>query len=113
MSAEFELSGIAELAGIDIEAFVSGGGRLVRYEYCISSIVFTFRRASRIHFLPPGSKGRARGLAYALFSFLFGWWGIPWGMIYTAQVIRSDLRGGHDVTAEFLARLPQAPVPEN
>jgi hypothetical protein len=44
---------------------------------------------------------------------LLGWWGFPWGFIYTPQVIAKNLQGGVDVTANVLASLPrpsQAPV---
>ena len=42
-----------------------------------------------------------------------GWWGIPWGPIYTIQSIYNNSRGGKDVT-EAVAnslRAQAAPIP--
>jgi len=37
-------------------------------------------------------------------SLLLGWWGIPWGPIYTVQVVGGNLRGGvRETVAERLA----------
>jgi len=33
---------------------------------------------------------------------LFGWWGIPWGFIYTPMSIISNISGGKDVTQSVL-----------
>jgi ATP-dependent phosphoenolpyruvate carboxykinase len=33
---------------------------------------------------------------------LLGWWGIPWGPIYTIAAVVTNIRGGKDVTAEIL-----------
>ena len=34
------------------------------------------------------------GLPYSFFTFLLGWWGIPWGPIYTVQAIYRNFKGG-------------------
>jgi len=44
-------------------------------------------------------------------SLLAGWWGIPWGPIWTVQALVTNFRGGKDVTAEIAGRLQQSPVP--
>jgi hypothetical protein len=38
-------------------------------------------------------------------SLLFGWWGLPWGLIYTPLTLWTNLSGGRDVTAELRERL--------
>ena len=44
-------------------------------------------------------------LPYTLLSAVLGWWGIPWGPIYTVQSIASNIKGGKDVTQQILASL--------
>jgi hypothetical protein len=34
------------------------------------------------------------GLLYSFGTLLLGWWGIPWGPIYTVQAIARNFRGG-------------------
>ena len=37
--------------------------------------------------------------AYTLVSLVFGWWGFPFGLIYTPMALITNLSGGRDVTA--------------
>jgi hypothetical protein len=81
------------------------GSRLVFYEYCISLVFITLRRPSRLHRLAPGRSGVVEGLPYTLLTLALGWWGIPWGIIYTPLVLWTNLSGGREITAEELLRL--------
>jgi hypothetical protein len=85
------------------EREVLAGGRYVIFEYCISVLVLSFKRNSGIVYLKPGQSGFAQGLPYSLISFFAGWWGIPWGPIWTIATIISNMSGGRDVTQEVLA----------
>jgi hypothetical protein len=100
-----ELPGLEKWTPAQVESAVAAGGRLIFYEYCVSLVAITLRRASRIHVVGPSDHGFVRGLPYALLSLVFGWWGLPWGLIYTPIVIFTDLTGGCEVTAEVLSRL--------
>ena len=51
----------------------------------------------------------AKGLPWTGLSLLAGWWGIPWGPIWTIQALVTNLRGGKDVTAEIAGRLQPSP----
>ena len=73
--------------------------RWVVFEYCISVIAVTLRRPSRPFRLKSGQRAWVRGLPYVLISLLFGWWGLPWGIIYTPLTIFANLSGGCDITA--------------
>jgi len=42
------------------------------------------------------------GWMYSLVSLLLGWWGLPWGLIWTPTVVYRNLRGGHATTAGAL-----------
>jgi hypothetical protein len=93
------------MGAADVEREVAAGARFVFFEYCISFVVLTLRRPSRIYFVEPGQGIRLRGMRYSLVSLLLGWWGAPWGLIYTPLTIMNNLAGGCDVTTEVLASL--------
>ena len=62
--------------------------------------------ASRVRiYLRPGELGLVRGLPFSLLSMLVGWWGIPWGVVYTPLVLITNFSGGRDITKEVLAAL--------
>jgi hypothetical protein len=84
------------------------GYRLVFYEYCISLVFITLRRPTRLYRVPADSWGLLPGLPYTLVTLLFGWWGIPWGFIYTPLVLWTNLSGGREVTAEESRRWQSA-----
>lgn len=92
---------------------INRGARFVVYQYCVSIVFMTFRRSTAAQFLKPGESAVAKGLPWTALSTIVGWWGIPWGFIYTPQVIYKNLKGGIDVTPLVLARLqqPAQPVP--
>jgi hypothetical protein len=81
------------------------GGRFVVYYYTVSLLVVTMRNPSEIHFLHAHENGLGRGLKYSLLSLIFGWWGFPWGPIYTIGSIATNFNGGKDVTQEVCRSL--------
>jgi hypothetical protein len=91
-----------------IRAELDRGGRFVIYQYCISVVFMTFRRPSDIHFVRAGEGAAGKGLKFTLVSVVFGWWGIPWGPIWTIQSIWNNSRGGRDVTQQIVASAGQA-----
>lgn len=94
----------------DINRELARGGKFVVYHYCISIIVATFRRSSEVHFIPAGHSRFSKGLIFTLISFIFGWWGIPWGPIYTIGSIGTNLMGGRDVTSELINSMNQVDI---
>lgn len=70
-----------------LEEDIRNGGRFVVYTYVISYIVMTEKKPSDVFYLRPGDSAFGHGIKYFLISILFGWWGIPWGPIYTIQAI--------------------------
>jgi len=81
------------------------GAKVVYYQYCVSVILMTFRRPSVIYFLRADENRIAKGLPWTLLTVLAGWWGIPWGPIYSIQSLFTNFRGGKDVTAEVARQL--------
>jgi len=81
---------------------VEAGGRFVIFTYCISVFIMTFKRPSEIMFLRRDQDGASAAIGYSVLSSLLGWWGIPWGPIWTIAALISNARGGRDVTLEVL-----------
>jgi hypothetical protein len=103
------IHGIDGLSPAELEEAIQEGGRFVFYEYCISCVVFTLRRPSDICFVRGYEWGWVRGLPYTLVTLLLGWWGLPWGFIYTPLALVTNIAGGRDVTygtREYLASQP-------
>jgi hypothetical protein len=99
----------------DIQQAVAAGGRFVLYQYAISVLVLSFKRSSAIMFIRPGESAVAKGIPYSLISLVAGWWGIPWGPIWTIMTVVQNLSGGKDLTPHVLDALgvPMPPVGSN
>ncbi|MHB1392353.1 MAG: hypothetical protein ACYCYE_04600 [Clostridia bacterium] len=72
---------------------------LVQYQACISFLLFTVKVSSRFYVKGSLSSSIAK-ILYTLATLLLGWWGIPWGPIYTIQVIIKNITGGNKVKVE-------------
>ena len=104
------IHGIDNLSPEQLETELQAGGRFVFYEYCISLIFISLRQPTDVYFLRAGEWGVFRALGYTTLSLLLGWWGIPWGVIYTPLTVITNLSGGRNVTPEVYALLrPSAP----
>lgn len=106
-----KIIGIDGLSDQQVRDEVDDGAKFVIYQYTISVLVMTFKRSSDIHFVRPGDSTVAPRLGWSALTLLLGWWGIPWGPIYTLQTLWVNASGGRDVTAEILAHGGQTPAP--
>ncbi len=98
-----KINGIEGISEEEMNHLLEQGAKFVIFEYTFSIFIMTFKRSSDVYFLRPGQHGALKGIGFTLVSFLFGWWGIPWGPIYTIGSIFNNLKGGKDVTQEYLA----------
>ena len=106
-----KIIGIEGMTQQQVQDAVARGGRFVIYQYCFSIIVMSFKRGSDIHFVPPGQSRVAKGLPYTAMSLVAGWWGFPWGPIFTLGTLFKNLGGGVDVTPQVLNSIaPARPV---
>lgn len=101
------IKNIEGLSGEQIRQMVGNGGRFVMYTYCVSVVLATFKRPSSIYFIRPDRSSVTPGLKHLATSFLVGWWGIPWGPIYTVGSIYGVLKGGTDVTGDVMRHINQ------
>lgn len=100
-----KIIGIEGMTPAQISDELDQGAKFVIYSYCISVILVTFRKKSDIHFIKPGENGVVKGLQWTLVTFLLGWWGIPWGPIYSIGALSTNLKGGKDVTDQVRTSL--------
>jgi hypothetical protein len=101
------LKGIRGLTTAGIQQEVDNGGKFVQYSYCISLLVVSYRLPSAIYFVRNSDNAFYKSLPFTLVSVLFGWWGIPWGVIHTLQCLYDNLGGGKNVTNDVMRKLHQ------
>ena len=108
-----KIIGVEGLTNEQVSAEIGRGGRFVMYQYCISVLVMTFKRGSNVYFLKADEGSVGKGVGFSMITLLLGWWGIPWGPIYTVQTLWVNFRGGRDVTQEIVAQAasPAAAMP--
>lgn len=99
------IKGINGMSILQIQDEVACGGRFVRFPFCISLIVVSFRFSSAVHFVKKDESAFVKGLPFTVISFLFGWWGIPYGPVYTIGSLATNVGGGKDLTAEMMETL--------
>lgn len=84
---------------------LAAGGKFVIYTYAISILVMTFKRPSeKVYFIRHDEVAFKHGWKYFLISLFLGWWGIPWGPIYTLQSLFYAFFG-KDVTQEIVSSM--------
>jgi hypothetical protein len=103
-----EIVGLDGMSDQEFNEELQNGARFVVYSYCISVIILSFKQPSAIHFVRSSESRFVKGLPYTLISFIAGWWGIPFGIIYTIWCIAANSAGGTDVTAEVLGVMSPA-----
>ncbi|MBT8327678.1 MAG: hypothetical protein KJP21_08135 [Bacteroidia bacterium] len=97
-----EINGIEGLSEEQIVEEVREGAKFVFFTYTVSIIVMTFKRPTDVYFVRAGHSAVIKGLPQTILTLFLGWWGIPWGPIYTIGTLYRNLRGGRDVTEEIL-----------
>jgi len=83
---------------------ITGETEVTRFLLAASVIILSFKIPSRYYIAGRDNLGLTKA-AYSLASLLFGWWGVPWGPIYTIQSLTKNLSGGERVTVRtYLAQ---------
>src|SRR5262249_35572346 len=83
-----------------LQEAIIGGARFVQFQFCVSIFILSFKRSSPVIFVPAGRSPVSKGWSYSLISLLAGWWGIPWGPIWTLTTFANNISGGKDVTRQ-------------
>lgn len=92
------INGLNGRTPLEVEEQVRRGAKFVVFPWTVSVLILTLKRTSSVHYVAPDESAVAKGLPCILVTLLFGWWGIPWGPIYSVMSIVEILGGGIDVT---------------
>ena len=96
---------IKNIEGLSIQEInneLSNGAKFVVFQYCFSIIIMTFKRSSDVYFIKAGESTASHSIGFTLLTFILGWWGIPWGPIYSIGALYTNFTGGKNVTQEVL-----------
>jgi hypothetical protein len=112
-----KIVGIDDMTVGELVEEVNNGGRFVIFQYAISILVMSFKNPTDIHFVRAGEGTFGKALGPTLISMFLGWWGIPFGIIFTIESLAINLGGGRNVTddvmrailADVKAQLPAEP----
>lgn len=103
-----KIKGIEGLTVNDLNREVERGAKFVQYYYTISIVVMTFKRPTSIYFVRGGESAVGKGIWFSIITFVFGWWGIPWGPIYSIGSLFTNFTGGKDLTTAIMASFTEA-----
>jgi hypothetical protein len=98
-----KIKNIDGLSARELQQEGDNGSRFIYFAYTLSFAVVTFKRTSDVYMIRKGESRGYRSWPFTLISFLFGWWGLPFGPKYTIEAIRTNLKGGKDVTDEVMS----------
>lgn len=105
-----EIKGAEGLTVGDVFREIGEGATFVVYQHCVSIGIASFKNPSAIYFVRPGQRHWGPALSRSAVSLVCGWWGIPWGPIWTVSTIGTNLAGGKDVTEGVMHWLSQYPA---
>lgn len=106
------IKGVEGLTVGQVQDEVRQGGKFLVFGYCMSFLIITLRRSTDITFVRAGQSAFAAHLPYTILSLFLGWWGFPWGLVYTPMVLIENLSGGKDVTREVMSSFGDVPPPQ-
>ncbi len=89
----------------ELKQKVAAGAKFVYFEYTVSIVVATFKRPTDIYFIDANESAAKHSWHLSTLTGIMGWWGIPWGPIYTIGTFVTNFGGGKDVTAEVMGKL--------
>ena len=101
------IKNIEGLSVSQIKELVNKGGEFVIFPYTISFVIMTLKRSSDIYFIREDENSFKYSYSYVLLNFFIGWWGLPWGPIYTIGALYNHIIGGKDITQAVLSELIQ------
>jgi hypothetical protein len=106
-----QIKGLESITKQELAHELAHGAKFVIYQYAISIVILSFKQGSDIYFVRSNESAVMKGLPYTLLTLLAGWWGIPFGPIFSLIALFNNLKGGKDVTKEVSAILNVQPMP--
>ncbi|MGV8980938.1 RDD family protein [Clostridium sp.] len=102
---ELRINGINGLSVENIFSEVTQGARFTLFYECFSLFIYSKKSPSNIYFIRKGEKNIKYHIGHSLRTLLLGWWGIPWGIVWTISCIKTNFNGGIDMTETVLEAL--------
>ncbi|MGE6353280.1 hypothetical protein ACQKCJ_05320 [Flavobacterium sp. NPDC079362] len=102
-----EIKNIEGLRVSQVRDLVYQGGKFVIFPYTVSFILMTLKRSSAIYFIRPGENTFKYSYGFVFLNLFVGWWGFPWGPIYTIGSAYHHVVGGKDLTQAVMSHLTQ------
>ncbi|MDL2144921.1 hypothetical protein QQY79_20525 [Flavobacterium tructae] len=102
-----QIKNIEGLSVSQIRNMVQQGGKFVVFPYTVSFILMTLKRSSDIYFIKANENTFKYSYGFVFLNLIVGWWGIPWGPIYTIGSAYHHAVGGKDLTQAVLSHLIQ------
>ena len=106
---DMNIEEVSKLSVSELNQHLAEGAKFIQFSYVISLVVVTFKRYSKVYYIRKGDSAMADGWPYSLLSLLLGWWGIPFGPIYTIWALVENING-KDVTDKVIAALNKSSV---
>ncbi len=83
---------------------------ITQFQACISLLLFSTRLPSGFY-IKGQDNSLAAGLVFTIISLMLGWWGIPWGPVFTIHTLIKNLMGGHKQTIGELVKTIESEAP--
>ena len=97
---------IKNIDGLSVEQInleLQKGARFIIFGVCYSYVACTTHGYSKnVFFVKKDESTLKYAWPYILLALFLGWWGLPWGFIYTPWALYVNFTGGRDVTAEII-----------
>ena len=94
--------GIDGMSVDEVRSEVRNGGRFVVFLWTASVVIVSIKQPTDVHFIRADERAFTKALRPTLITLLFGWWGVPWGPIYSIESLATNLSGGRDVTQDVM-----------
>jgi len=93
---------------------IDNGSKFIIFQYCISVFfAVTLKRFSPAILIEPNEKLSKYYKRYNTISLFFGWWGLPWGPIYTVKYVNLNSKGGIDYTEDIMLNITEESIKLN
>ncbi|MET0753180.1 MAG: hypothetical protein ABWZ66_07395 [Pyrinomonadaceae bacterium] len=104
-----QIKGLENISPQQLSQEIMRGAKFVVFDYCISLLIITFKRPSGIYFIRADESAIVKSIGFTLLTLVLGWWGFPWGPIYTIASLITNFKGGRDVTMEVMNAIEGKP----
>lgn len=102
-----QIHGIEGMTYGELEDEIRRGARFVIFQYVVSVVILTFKQPTNIYFIRAGEGTFGKAIGPTLATFFLGWWGFPFGIIYSIEVLVRNLSGGKDLTDAVMDSIRQ------